>query len=78
MSLNRRRWTYVHIVEIRTISDGFNCLGAGCKFRRKLELVQIKTYTRGAISRGLQHVRPDTMRVSSYRFGARTSVRPPS
>ena len=35
----------MQIVATRTISDGFNCLGAGSKLRRKLELVQIKTYT---------------------------------
>ena len=35
--------------------------GAGSKFQRKLEPVQIKTFTQGAISRGLQNVWPDYM-----------------
>jgi hypothetical protein len=72
MSQNLRRnlKTHVPIVEIRTVtvSDGFNCLRAGSKFRRKLEPVHIRTFTRGAISRGLQIVRPDTMHLCRQRL----------
>ena len=62
MSPHRRRRCYsLATVATRTIPGGFSCLGAGSKFQRKLEPVQIKTYARGAISRGLQIVRPDIM-----------------
>ena len=61
MSQRLKRRTHLRIVETRTIPDGFSCQGAGSKFQRKLEPVQIKTYARGAISRGLQIVRPDIM-----------------
>jgi len=50
----------VQNVETRTVPDGFSRTGAGSKFQRKLEPVQLRTYTRGELSRGLQNVRPDT------------------
>jgi hypothetical protein len=61
MSQRLKRRTHLRIVETRTIPDGFSCQGAGSKFQRKLEPVQIKIFKRGAIPRGLQSLWPEHM-----------------
>ena len=61
MSPCRRRRTQLRIVETWTVSGRFSRPGAGSKFQRKLEPVQIKTFTQGAIPRGLQSLWPEHM-----------------
>ena len=61
MSPRLRRRTHLQIVPTRTVSGGFNRPGAGSKFQRKLEPVQIKIFKRGAIPRGLQSLWPEHM-----------------